>query len=87
MTYRPRYVLYDGDDARAAHWALTVGGYDTSRISCYDEEGVEGWQWSGPNNETADELGDWNEPPPIPSFVYNAYIDWLSNFDVIESQG
>jgi hypothetical protein len=57
----------------AGFWALTVGGWDVVRASLYDEEGVEGWRWDGPNYEEIAELGDWQEPPPVPDRVIAAW--------------
>ena len=38
---------------------------DLGKASLYDEEGVEGWQWTHPSGREWYETGDWDESPPI----------------------
>lgn len=49
---------------KVALFVLSRGG-SVRQISCYDEEGIEGWGWEFENKEWWD-LGDWSELPPIP---------------------
>jgi hypothetical protein len=53
-------------DAQEAVRMLTLGGWSVERVSMYDEEGVEGWRWTGPNGEEYEEISDHNEVPPLP---------------------
>ncbi len=36
-----------------------------SRISMYDEEGVEGWLWVHPDGREWSEVGSWDQRPPM----------------------
>jgi hypothetical protein len=40
-------------------------GFEVERVSCYDEEGVEGWKLTGPTGVEKTELGLWDEDPPF----------------------
>jgi len=40
-----------------------------SRISLYDEDGVEGWEWSHPDGRIWTVTGDWSEEPMHPLVV------------------
>lgn len=45
-------------------YALTVLGWTVEKVSCYDEEGVEGWRWQDRNGQDiATEVGGWDELP------------------------
>ena len=35
------------------------------KVSMYDEEGVEGWQWCHPDGRIWSEIGSWYEAPPM----------------------
>lgn len=64
-------------ETEAALWALSIGEWDVQRVSLYDEEGVEGWRWTGPTSvEGHAEIGDWSELPPVPDVVMDAYDRW-----------
>jgi len=64
---------------KAALFVLSQDG-SVRKISCYDEEGVEGWEWEFEGKEWWD-LGDWSEIPPIPDemveYVVSKYKDRL----------
>lgn len=51
--------------------ALLDAGWEVWPVSCYDEEGVEGWQWHAPEGHPLHldelvEIGGWDEAPPLP---------------------
>lgn len=46
--------------------ALVGAGWTVERVSLYDEEGVEGWQWTDPGGVIETVAGAWDEPPPLP---------------------
>ena len=46
--------------------ALTISGWDFGKTSLYDEEGVEGWEWTGPEGEECGATGCWHELPVMP---------------------
>lgn len=51
------------DDAVFYGYALSRG-WSCRRVSCYDEEGVEGWEWENEHGTTMGvELGGWDEAP------------------------
>lgn len=39
-------------------------GWSVDRVSCYDEEGVEGWKFVSPEGREFTLLGAWDEEPP-----------------------
>ena len=39
-------------------------GWTAEPTSLYDEEGVEGWRFDGPDGEEIGIIGDWTDPPP-----------------------
>lgn len=41
-------------------------GWEAHPVSLYDEEGVEGWRWEGPDGEEIFVIGPWHEQPPAP---------------------
>jgi hypothetical protein len=45
---------------------LQAAGWTVRPVSMYDEEGVEGWEWTSPDDREYVVMGDWNEPPPLP---------------------
>ncbi len=46
---------------------LFAQGWTATPVSCYDEEGVEGWRWESPDGETEyTVMGDWSDDPPVP---------------------
>jgi hypothetical protein len=48
-------------------YRLMADGWSVSKISMYDEEGVEGWQWTRYHNDREyTVIGSWDELPPIP---------------------
>jgi hypothetical protein len=47
------------EQAEALGWAI-------ERRSFYDEEGVEGWEFTSPAGKEFSEIGDWNDEPPWP---------------------
>lgn len=47
-------------------------GWSVERASLYDEEGVEGWRWTGPDDREYTEVGDWGEPPAAPDAALEA---------------
>lgn len=57
---------YDSEVCLCRKCELEAEGWTVSKVSLYDEEGVEGWRWDGPNGEEYSEVGAWDEPPVIP---------------------
>lgn len=47
-----------------------VEGWSLERVALYDEEGVEGWQWTSPEGYEYNEVGSWTEFPAIPQEVF-----------------
>lgn len=45
---------------------LIALGWEVSKVSLYDEEGIEGWRWTAPDGKEYCEVGSWDEPPPLP---------------------
>ena len=46
---------------------LILLGWEYSKASLYDDEGIEGWLWVNDDNlEEYAEIGEWDEPPEIP---------------------
>ncbi len=45
-------------------WALTHD-WSLSKRSLYDEEGIEGWEWSDPRGVSYCCVGSWDGPPEI----------------------
>lgn len=41
-------------------------GWEAIPVLLFDEEGVEGWQWLGPDGEEYTSIGDHMDPPTIP---------------------
>jgi hypothetical protein len=39
---------------------------DARKVSLYDEEGVEGWQWTSSNGQEWTEIGGWDNVPLHP---------------------
>jgi hypothetical protein len=37
-------------------------GWQANRVSLYDEEGVEGWEWLSPSGQSYTCIGDWSLP-------------------------
>jgi hypothetical protein len=56
----------DKAELEYAYWLLTIGDWTVSRASLFDEEGVEGWKWTGPRGQEHCAIGDWREVPPLP---------------------
>lgn len=48
-------------------------GWELSKVSMYDEEGVEGWRWTDPAGVDHDVMGDWQEPPVLPDDIREAF--------------
>ena len=53
---------------------LIMLGWDIRQVSLYDEEGVEGWEWTDPLGKEQVVQGDWSEAPPLPEDV-ERYLD------------
>lgn len=52
-------------DTEVRCWFETRG-WTAERISCYDEEGVEGWRWTHPDDAREFEaLGEWDEDEAV----------------------
>lgn len=47
-------------------FAALFNGWTVSKVSLYDEEGVEGWKWESPAGNEYCEIGDWHELPTWP---------------------
>lgn len=62
--WKARFHLAVPNDDELRQWAL-ANGWDASRVSLYDEEGIEGWQWTDRDGSEYYETGDWSEPPAI----------------------
>ena len=48
---------------------LLFSGWVVSKVSLYDEEGIEGWLWDENYGREYAEMGDWDELPTMPSVV------------------
>lgn len=46
-------------------YRLLADGWSVAKVSLYDEEGVDGWQWTRGYEEYS-VIGAWDELPPIP---------------------
>lgn len=64
--------LAECERALAIHRKAMVAGWTVNKASLYDEEGVDGWTWHGPNNEEYSEIGSWDELPEMPERVIKA---------------
>lgn len=53
---------------------LQMLGWDLRTVSLYDEECVEGWEWTDPLGRTEEVVGCWNEAPPLPEDA-ERYLD------------
>ena len=53
---------------------LMMLGWDLRTVSLYDEEAVEGWEWTDPLGRTQEVVGCWNEAPPLPEGA-DRYLD------------
>lgn len=65
----------DSDEERAREWLL-ANGWNTTKESWYDEEGVEAFRWDPPDGYPegvgeydCGEMGDWGEPAPVPEVL------------------
>lgn len=65
VIWKPKKIKVFNDDERRRE-TLFLKGWTVSKRSLYDEEGVEGYEWEGPNGGSFVVIGDWNEPPPPP---------------------
>jgi hypothetical protein len=53
-------------------WAFHQG-YEAEQTSWFDEEGVEGWEWTGPDGlNLGGQIGAWDEPPTMPDGLFKA---------------
>jgi hypothetical protein len=66
----------DRVELEAGLWALTVGGWTVDKVSMYDQEGVEGWQWHHPDDRYVHVIGGWDDLPSVPVDVVDAYCAW-----------
>ncbi len=48
---------------------LIFDGWEVSKKSLYDEEGVEGWLWNKNYEREYAEIGDWDELPTMPEII------------------
>ena len=65
---------YDEEDSRALIAMIQMGDWSIDKVSCYDEEGVEGWEWSYVTaGRSWIELGSWDDLPSVP----DGAIQWL----------
>lgn len=73
---RPQYVCgkcdaeWTGDAAIVA--AALAAGWKYEQVSLYDEEGVEGFEWTAPDGKTCTSLsrdGGWSSGPEVPDEV------------------
>lgn len=48
---------------------LLMAGWSVERKSMYDEDGVEGWEWTSPTGDTYETVGAWDEAPELPEGV------------------
>lgn len=52
-------------------------GWTAAEISCYDEEGIEGWRWSHAKYPAEfEETGSWCDPPPISEAMHEYWERW-----------
>lgn len=51
-----------------------AAGWTVEPASLYDEEGVEGWCWTSPTGGEYHEVGAWDETPPMPYAVVEAFM-------------
>lgn len=50
---------------------LLLNKWEVMRVSLYDEEGVEGWEWKSPHDyDIFTEVGDWKGWPALPECIY-----------------
>jgi hypothetical protein len=64
----------DTNDKADQERALSLG-WAVCRVSLYDEEGVDGWQWTEPDGTDHAEMGDWDDPPPWPDSARKALAE------------
>jgi len=55
--------------------ALTKYDWEVTRISLYDEEGIEGWKWTEPDGTEHYESGDWDALPTWPDSANKSLLN------------
>lgn len=63
VTFRKREPHGPLSEREVREW-LIARGWEPTPISCYDEEGVEGWRWTHPEvSHEFEATGPWDEEP------------------------
>jgi hypothetical protein len=60
---------------------LLANGWTVQKVSMYDEEGVEGWQWTAPDGREENVIGDWEGAPPVPPEIAKAHNETVGRKD------